>query len=127
MMTDVERIKLMSRLCDYSDADILVKGTVKILNTEMATNSNNTVKKVIFKNCAPFTNWINKINNTQADNAKDVDVVILIYQLIEYSDIHSKTSGSLRRYKREEPALTHALILLIFLSIIIIVFRSGGC
>ena len=54
----------------------------------------NTNKKVIFKNCAPFTNCISKINNTQTDFADDIDVVMPMYILIEYSDIYSKT-GSL--------------------------------
>ena len=58
---------LKSSLCDYSDAY-------------------NTNKKVIFKNCAPFTNCISEINNTQIDNAKDIDIVMPMYNLIEYSD-----------------------------------------
>ena len=55
----------------------------------------NTNEKVIFKNCAPFTDCISKINNTQIDNAKDSDIVIPIYNLIVQSDNYSKTSGSL--------------------------------
>ena len=58
-------------------------------------DANNTNEKVIFKNCAPFTDCISKINNTQIDNAKDIDIVIPIYNLIVYSDNYSKTSGSL--------------------------------
>ena len=53
------------------------------------------IKKVIFKNCASFINCISKINNAQVDNAKDVDIVMPIYNLIEYSGNYSKTSGSL--------------------------------
>ena len=49
----------------------------------------------MFKNCASFTNCISEINNTQVDNVKDIDRVILIYNLIEYSNNYSKTSGSL--------------------------------
>ena len=49
----------------------------------------------MFKNCAPFTNYINKINNAQIDNAKDIDVVMLMYNLLEYSDDYLETSGSL--------------------------------
>ena len=52
-------------------------------------------KEVIFKNCAPFTNRISEINNTYIDGPKDLDVVMLIYNLIEYSDNYLKTSGSL--------------------------------
>ena len=55
-------------------------------------------KGVIFKNCAPFTDRISAINNTQIDNAKNVDVVMQIYNLIEYRDNYSKTSVSLWQY-----------------------------
>ena len=54
------------------------------------TVANNTNKKVIFKNCAPFTNCISEINNTQIDNAKDIDIVMPMYNLIEYSDNYAK-------------------------------------
>ena len=50
---------------------------------------------VVFKNCAPFTNCISEITNTQVDNAKDMDIVMSMYNLIEYSDNYAKTSGSL--------------------------------
>ena len=52
-------------------------------------------KGVIFKNCAPFTDWISEINNTQTDNAKDLDVVMLMYNLVKYSDNYLKTSGNI--------------------------------
>ena len=56
---------LKSSLCDYNDAYILVKGTITVANTSTAgAAANNTNKKVIFKNCAPFTNCISEINNT---------------------------------------------------------------
>ena len=87
---------LRSSLCDYSDAYILVKVTIAVNTTSAAgANANNTDKKVRFKNFAPFTNCISVINNTQIDNAKDIDIVIPMYNLIEYSDNYSKTSGSL--------------------------------
>ena len=79
---------LRSSLCDYSDAYILVKGNITVNNTAAAAN--NTNKKVIFKNCAPFTSCISKINNTQIDNAEYIDIVIPMYNLIEYSDIIQK-------------------------------------
>ena len=60
------------------------------------------MKEIIFKNCAPFTDCISEINNTQVDNAKDLDVVMLMYNLIEYSDNYSKTPGSLWQYYRDE-------------------------
>ena len=67
---------LKSSLCDYADAYILVKGTITVDDTSAAgDDANNTSKKVIFKNCAPFTNCISEINNAQVDNAKYIDTV----------------------------------------------------
>ena len=96
---------LKSSLCDYSDAYILVKGTISVNNSAAAgAAANNTNKKVIFKNCAPFTNCISEINNMQIDNAKDIDIVMPMYNLIEYSDNYTKTSGSLWQYCKDIPA-----------------------
>ena len=79
-------------LCDYRDAYILVKGTIAVPNTADAdADSNNANKKLIFKNCAPFINCISEINKTPVDNAKDIDIVMLMYNLIEYSGYYSKT------------------------------------
>ena len=86
---------LKSTLCDYSDAYILVKGTISVNNTAAAGAVNNTNKKVIFKKCALFTNCISEINNTQIDNAKDIDIVMPMYNLIEYSDNYAETTVSL--------------------------------
>ena len=57
----------------------------------------------MFKNCAPFTKCISRINNTDIDNAPDIDIVMSMYNLIEYSDNYSKTSGSLWQYYKNEP------------------------
>ena len=97
---------LKSSLCDYSDAYILVKGTITIAGAgddAAARQAYERDKGVIFKNCAPFTNCISEINNTQVDNAKDIDIVIPMYNLIEYSGNYVKTSGSLWEYYRHEP------------------------
>ena len=59
----------------------------------------------MFKNSAPFTDWINEINNTQLENAKYIDAVMPMYNLIKYSDDLSKTFGSLWQYYRDEPSL----------------------
>ena len=68
---------LKSSLCHYSDAYILVKGTISVNNTAAGdAGTSNTNKKVIFKNCAPFTNCISEINNTHVDNAENIDVVM---------------------------------------------------
>ena len=85
-----------SSLCDYSDAYILLRGNITVNNTAVADgNANNTTKKVIFKNFAAFTNCISAVDDTQIYNAKDIDIVMPMYNLIEYSDDYSKTSGSL--------------------------------
>ena len=97
---------LKSSLYDYSDACIIVKGTITVNSTAVAgADANSTNKKVIFKNRAPFTNCISEINNTQVDNATDLDNVMPMYNLIEYSDNHSKTSGSLWQYCKDIPAV----------------------
>ena len=77
---------LRSSLCDYSDAHILVRGT----EAEVAVGGGNNNIQEVFKNCAPFTNYINEINNTKIDNAKNIDIVIPMYNLIEYSNNYSK-------------------------------------
>ena len=79
-----ETTMLKSSLCGYSDAYIIVKGKITI--TGEGDNA-----AVVFKNCAPFTNCISEINNTQVDNAKDIDIVMPMYNLIEYSDNYAKT------------------------------------
>ena len=66
---------IRSSLCNYSDAYILVKGTITITNTGRAVATNNINKKVIFKSCAWFTDCIPEINN----NAKHIDVVMPMY------------------------------------------------
>ena len=97
---------LKSNLCDYSDSYILVKGTITIAgagDNAAARKADERDKGVVFKNCAPFTNCISEINNTQVDNAKDIDIVMPMYNSIEYSDNYAKTSGSLWQYYRDEP------------------------
>ena len=97
---------LRSSLCDYADAYILVKGTITITgagNDAAARQADERNKGVIFKNCAPFTKCISRINNTDIDNAQDIDIVMPMYNLIEYSDNYSKTSGSLWQYYKDDP------------------------
>ena len=98
-----------SSLCDYSGACILVKGNISVnYNAGAGVAANNTNKKVIFKNCAPFTNSISKINNIQIDIAEYVDIVMQMYNLIEYSNNYSKTPGNLWQYCKEIPAVNNA-------------------
>ena len=87
---------IKSILCYYSDACILVKETIAVPNTAVAfTTVDNSNKKVILKNCVPFTSCITEINNTQVDNAEDIDIAMPMYNLAECSDAYSKTSRSL--------------------------------
>ena len=72
---------LKSSLCDYSDAYIIVKGTVIVNNTAAADAHAN--KNVIFKNCAPFANCISEINNKQVGNTKDLHIVIPIHLILK--------------------------------------------
>ena len=82
---------LRSILCDYSDAYILVKGNISVNNTAAEGAAvNDDAKKVTFKNCALFTNCIGKTNNVQIDSAEYIDIVMSMYNLIEYSDIIQK-------------------------------------
>ena len=82
---------LRSSLYDSSNAYILIKETIAVNYTAAAdADASNTNKKVIFKNCAPFSNCISEINNTQIDNAKDIDIVIPMHNLIEHRDNDSK-------------------------------------
>ena len=97
---------LKSSLCDYSDAYILIKETITVNNTAAAdADANNNNEKVIFKNCAPFAISISEINNTQVGNAKYLDIVMPMYNLIEYSNNYLKTSGSLWQYCKDIPAV----------------------
>ena len=73
------------------------------VNITIPNTAANNRKEIIIKNCAPFTNCISKINNTQTDNAKDIDIVMPMDNLIEYSDNYSKTFRRLRHYYRNEP------------------------
>ena len=99
---------LKSSLCDYSDAYIPVKGTITVNNAAAAdADANNTNKKVVFKSCVLVTNCISEINNTQVDNAKDIDIVMPMYNSIAYSDNYSKTSGSLWQYCKNIAAVNN--------------------
>ena len=71
----------------------------------------------MFKNCALLTDCISEKNNTQIVNAKDIDVVMPTYSLIEYSDNHSKTSGRIWQYYRDEPFLDDNKAIANFLAV----------
>ena len=97
---------LRSNLCDYADAYILVKGTITITgagNDDATKQADERGKGVTFKNCAPFTKCISRINNADIDTDQDIDIAMTMYNLTEYSDNYSKTSGSLWQYCNDEP------------------------
>ena len=104
-----------SDLCNDSDAYIFVKWTITVPNKAAAGAAiNNANERVISKNCAPFTDCITEINNTQIDDAQKIDLIMPMYNLIEYSDAYFKTSGSLWQYYRDEPALDNNNIIIDF-------------
>ena len=90
---------LRSDLCYFSDAYIVVKGIITVQNQMMQKN-----KAVAFKNNAPFINCISKINGIKIDNTEDLDVIMPMYNLLEYSKNYKKTTGSLWNYYRDEPS-----------------------
>ena len=97
---------LKSRWFDYSDAYILLRGTITIIGAgddvaeERADEGN---KGVIYKNCTPFISFKSEIGNTEIDNAKVVDVVQPMSNLNEYTDNYSETSGNFWQYYKDEP------------------------
>ena len=86
---------LKSRLCDYSNQYIAIKGTTAVTNYGTAAAPNKRNNKVVFKNSAPFTDHITELINTQIDKANDTDVVMNMYNLIENCENCLQTSGSL--------------------------------
>ena len=96
---------IKSSLRDYSDAYILAKGNITINKTWAAAAPNNRKKVVIFKNCAPLTDCISEINNTQVDSPRDTNIVMPLHNLIQYNDNYLKASGSLWQYCKDIPAV----------------------
>ena len=88
---------LRSDLCHFNDGHIVVKGTITVVRPNNASKN----KKVAFKNNAPFIHCISKINGIKIDNAKDLDVVMPMYNLLEYIKNYRKTTGSLWNYRDE--------------------------
>ena len=120
----IKRSMLRSDLCYFSDAHIVLKGDITVTektftvddieapnNTVAKANASNTAndngfgeKKLIFKNNAPFINCISKTNGIKIDNAEYLDVVMPMYNLLEYSKNYIKTAGSLWNYYRDKPS-----------------------
>ena len=93
---------IKSNLFDCSEAYILVTGDITVTNGNANT-------RVPFKNCAAFTKCITHINDEHADSADSLDIVMLMYNLIEYSDNYSDTSGSLWQFKRDEQKMNNGI------------------
>ena len=97
----IKKSMLRSDLCDFNDAYIVVKGDITL---EGANNANKRNTNLAFKNNATFINSIPKINGVKIENAEDLDVVMPMYNLLEYSKNYRKTTGSLWNYYRDEPS-----------------------
>ena len=96
---------LRSSLCGYADAYIHVKGKITITgegHDPDAKRADERNKGIMLKNCAPFTKCVSKINDTEKDNAPDIDIAMPMYNLIESTDNYSKISGSLWQYYKDE-------------------------
>ena len=98
--TEFKTSMIRSNLCGFSYAYILISGTITIDGWE----DDDAAKRAILKTCVSFTECISNINNTEIDNAKDIDVAMPMYKLIEYSHNHSKTSRSVWQYYEDEPS-----------------------
>ena len=92
---------LRSDLCDYSDTYVWVKGKITVINPNDNPNFN---KELTLQNNAPFISCISNINNELVENSEDLDIVMPMYNLFEYSKNYEKTSGSLFHYYRDEPS-----------------------
>ena len=93
---------LKPNLCDYAEAYILVDGTIR------GTGGNNNTRLAL-KNCAPFTKCNLEINDEHVDTAENLDIVMPMYNLIEYSDNYQDSSATLYQYKRDEPPEANAI------------------
>ena len=94
---------LRSDVCDFSDAYIIVKGDITLTKTNERKIIDIRNRILAFKNNALFTNCIRKINNVLIDNAKDLDIIMPMYNMLEYSKNYRKTTGSFWNYYRDEP------------------------
>ena len=88
-------------LFDYSDSYIFVTGDIKV--AAVAANTN-----VAVKNCAPFTKCVTHINDEHVETAENLDIIMPMYNLIDYSDNYADSSGSLSQFKRDESPMNNA-------------------
>ena len=119
--TTADAVKAISKKVSQKTAEATGDSIGNKTADKITKISKNNDKEVVFKNYTPFTDCIIETNNTQIDNAKDMDVVMLMYNWIEYSNNYLELLGSLRQYYRDEPFLDTNGLLLIFLMLIITV------
>ena len=120
---------LRSDLCDFSDAYIVVEGDITL---EGDNDANKRNKNLAFKNNAPFINCISKINGVKIDNAEDLDVVMTMYNLLEYSKNYRKTTGMkqvilfllILNLLNTKQALQKILIMLVLMKLIMMQIKS---
>ena len=91
-------------LCDYSDAYILVTGNIAVVGGDQNTD-------IAFKNCGPFTRRFAHLIDEHIETAGHLDIVMNMYNLIEYSDNYADSSGSLWQYKRDEQNMNNRNII----------------
>ena len=106
---------LKASLCNYSNPYVLVKGNISIAPQTRA-NLNNGDKELVFNNGAPFFDCISEINKAQIDNAKDIEVAMPMYNLMQYSDNYSSTAGIVCQYYTDEPFLGDNNVIANFLA-----------
>ena len=94
---------LNPNLCNYADAYILVDGTIRAQSRPILAAPVNANTRLALKNCAPFTKCNLEINDEHVDTAENLDIVLSMYNLIEYSDHYQDSSATLYQYKRDEP------------------------
>ena len=117
---------IKSNLCDYSDAYILVRGNI-------TATGGDTNTRVAFRNCAPFTKCITHINDEHVDNADNLDIIMPMYNLIEYSDNYSEILESLWQFKRDEQNMNNGDLANVTtadsssLKILVKFFQSTNC
>ena len=101
-----EILLLLKKTFTADDIDAPNNTAANVTATNTANNNAFGDKKLVFKNNASFINCISKINGVKIDNAEDLDVVMPMYNLLEYSKNYKKTTGSLWNYYRDEPSST---------------------
>ena len=98
-------------LCDYSEGYVLVSGTISAADiSDAGAAASNANKRVTFKNCTPLIDWISEINSPQVDNTKDIDIVMPMYNSVEYSDNYLKRFGRLWRYYVDVASLNNVAV-----------------